>query len=212
MAASQEHSTLWGNVACQPVTTALFKYFSNSDSGMFQLDSWFLVLCHGQCLMHCSRFLQSVAWAPPRTLYDHMGEWDVLLIWAPDRLAEEWAHSSSQCYLSKQVDICLKRGGILINFAHWKLKAWKIQPSGKRPHWAKNMGIHTELKLILINKSYILQFSCNFKRTIKVKTTDYGENHCWIVEPVNTPTEKNAVGSMTCTFLFQAIFGTSGLE
>lgn len=66
MAASQEPSTLQGNVASEAVTTALFKNFANSDSGMFQPDSWFLVLSHGQCLMHGGRV--------SKALQVHMGE------------------------------------------------------------------------------------------------------------------------------------------
>lgn len=62
----------------------------------------------------------------------------------------------------------------------------------KSPHGAKTMRIHTELKLILITKSCIAQFSCTLKRTIKVENTDCGENHCWVVEPVIISMQENS--------------------
>lgn len=192
MAASQEHSTLQGNVARQPGTTALFKNFTNSDSGTFQLDSWLVILCCGQCLMYCGRSLQSVAWAPRRALHVHMGEQDGLLTWVPDRLRRGTG--------TQQPGLCEQAGGYLFEEGKDAAQLWPLEMGGlgnptrcqKASQGQKygNQFFHTELKLILITTSYIPQLRCNFKRTIKVYNTDYSENHCWMVEPMNISTQE----------------------
>lgn len=56
--------------------------------------------------------------------------------------------------LGEQVVACLfEEGEDTDKLCPLEIEVWKIQADAKRPHWARNMGIHTELKLILISKS-----------------------------------------------------------
>lgn len=168
MAASQEHSTLQGNLACQPVTTALFKNLANSVSGTFQLDS-----CLSSCAMvsvECTAADFSIVCPglpedPPIQYGRAECAADVSTRWDLQRRI----HTAAKAvWASRWVFV---GSGMLMNFGHLKWEAWEIQPDAKGPHWVKNLGINffrTELKLVLITESYIPQLSCNFKRTIKV--------------------------------------------
>lgn len=159
-----------------------FKNFANSEPRPFQLDSWFLVLGHGQCTTHCSRFLHGMAGAPrgPPTSICESG-------------AAGWCEHQSGWHIAAKA-VCKQ-------VSVWRGKdvneLWPCEMGGlgnstrcqKAPLGQKygNQFFHTELKLILITNKFISQVSCNLKRTLKVHSTDYSKNHCWMMELVNIP-------------------------
>lgn len=88
---------------------------------MFQLDSWFFVMCHGQCLIHCVRVLQSEDWNP-RGLYKSI--WESGMCYFPEQ---------KDCFSEEQMQklrLCEQAGGYLFEDGEDACPLWQFEIEG----------------------------------------------------------------------------------
>lgn len=113
----------------------------------------------------------------PKATHVHMWEWSFGLMWA----SEGW-HIAAKAVCKP---VCVWTGKDVNELGPREMGGLGISTRCQKAPLGQKHGnqfFHTELKLILIADKFISQFSCNLKRTLKVHSIGYSENHCWARE------------------------------